>query len=134
MKFVIILIVVILIITLFGERISRLIREFIAHRTEDAIRRMMGMPTRKEEKRARKERGNTYKRGDTGFREDSSRHSYSAETEEPIIPKEYAEDVEFIEIKEYSSKTIVEDTKAGKTRIYHESQVEEAEYVEIKER
>lgn len=134
MKFVIILIVVILIITLFGDRISRLIREFIAHRTEDVIRRMMGMPTRKEEKRARKERGNAYKRATTGFSDNSSRHGHSAETEKPLIPKEYAEDVEFIEIKDYSSKTIVEDTNGGKTRIYHESQVEEAEYVEIKER
>ena len=50
---------------------------------------------------------------------------------EPIIPKEYAEDVEFVEIKEYSETTI-ETHKATSSVKYHESQVSDAEWVEIK--
>lgn len=49
----------------------------------------------------------------------------------PIIPKEYAEDVEFTEIREFQDTTIIEESAAG-TRVYHESQVSDVEFVEIK--
>lgn len=50
--------------------------------------------------------------------------------EEPVIPKEYAEDVEFTEVRSYS-----EEEKIGgesSIRYAHESQVSDAEIIEIK--
>lgn len=60
---------------------------------EDSIRRMAGMPTRKEERKARKkERRNDREWGETIRRR---------KTENPIdYMRSYAEDVEFEEIKE----------------------------------
>ena len=46
-----------------------------------------------------------------------------------VIPKEYAEDVEFVEIKEFGTR---EDTAGSKNGTYRESQVSDAEWVEIK--
>lgn len=52
----------------------------------------------------------------------------------PIIPKEYAVDAEFVEIHEYSSSTVIgEDPRTGQTREWHESQVTDAEWVEIRD-
>ena len=49
----------------------------------------------------------------------------------PIIPKEYAEDVEFIETIDYSETDVISH-KDDSTEIYHESQISDAEWVEIK--
>lgn len=48
---------------------------------------------------------------------------------ESIIPKEYAEDVEYVEIKEFTGH-IEKDAENNTT--YTESQVSDAEWVEIK--
>lgn len=56
----------------------------------------------------------------------------------PIIPKEYAEDVEFVEIREYaSSQTVIEGSpssgaKRRKGTVKSESQVSDAEIIEIR--
>ncbi len=110
---------------LFGDKISQWFRTFMAHRTEDAIRKMMGMPTRKEERKARrnaeKNAGRSYAAGHSGREREND--------DSPLIPKEYAEDVEFYEIRDYSAtETIIKDER-GHT-VYHESQVEEAVVIE----
>lgn len=46
-----------------------------------------------------------------------------------VIPQEYAQDVEFTEIREY---THIEDTDAGSNPEYAESQVSDVEWEEIK--
>ena len=51
---------------------------------------------------------------------------------EPLIPKEYAVDVEFVEIKDYSSATVIGEDNSGRQQVYNESQVSDAEYVMIK--
>lgn len=50
---------------------------------------------------------------------------------EPLIPKEYAEDVEFIETKDYSS-TESRINSNVKQESFHESQISDAEWTEIK--
>jgi len=52
----------------------------------------------------------------------------------PIIPKEYAEDVEFVETIDYSETEIRTDGKPGRasSSSYQESQVSDAEWEEIK--
>ena len=47
--------------------------------------------------------------------------------------KEYAEDVAFTEIREFSSDEVIAEEETGKNRrVYREEQVSDAEYVEIK--
>lgn len=52
----------------------------------------------------------------------------------PIIPKEYAEDVEFTEIHDFSSATIINeetDSKGNRRSSETETQVSDAEIIEI---
>lgn len=111
--------------------ISRWLRGLMARRTEDFLRRMAGMPTRKEEERARKRREKEKAR--RGADSSARRNSPDAGREVVNEMKEYAEDVEFTEVKQYSSEEIItKDETSGQTRIYKESQVSDAEYIEIK--
>lgn len=108
--------------------ISRWLRRKANERIEDYIRKATGMPPREKKKRNHKSSGSD---SDNSFY--NQRHQrYSPGAEEPLIPKEYAEDVEFVETKDYSEsfRQSVRDAKTS----YHESQVSDAEYVEIKDR
>lgn len=88
---------------------------------------MMGMPTRKQERKARR---NAEKESD-GSRRDNSRAQTASSRNEPIIPPEYAEDVEYVEILDYSQTDTVIKDETGRT-VYHETQVEEAVIIEEK--
>lgn len=83
----------------------------MARRAEDMVRKMAGMPSRKEEERRRKQqqrqqRDNSYSR--TGRRG----RQYASNEEDSIRSmQEYAEDVEFTETKEYSESEILENEK-----------------------
>lgn len=101
----------------------------MARRTEDFLRRMMGMPSRREEQRARRQQHSKQARGG------ASAAGRSRASEQDVVKEmqEYAEDVEFTEVRQYSSEEIInEDKSSGKTRVYKESQVSDAEYIEIK--
>ena len=77
----------------------------------------MGMPPPPKRKSSRQSKS---------YRSNQGRRHY-----EPIIPKEYAEDVEFVEIKEFTARQeISSDSKSSK--IYHESQISDVEWIEIK--
>ena len=91
-----IFLILIIFCILFWPWISRWLRGFLARRSEDAIRRMMGMPSRKEEEKMRRKR-------DEGYRQSQSyREEDNLSRGEKIVRdmQEYAEDVDFIEIKE----------------------------------
>lgn len=102
------------------------------NRTEDYIRRQMGMPPRdrKKERKNRRQQSNASSGGyssDPYGRHRGSR-SYSSG---PLIPKEYAVDVEYTEIHSYSSEeTIASD--GNRVRYTVESQVSDAEIIEIR--
>ena len=97
-------------------------------KAEDYMRASMGMPPREKGKKGKSRFTSGYENHNAGgYGNPYTRHQGSRG---PIIPKEYAEDVEFIEIKEYSEKEVVK-TPEGK-EIYHESQVSDVEYVDIK--
>lgn len=111
----------------------------MARRAEDYLRRATGMPPRpgsRDEKRQQKTsrqtsgasggRANAYSR-----RSRQQKRSYR-DPNEPIIPREYAEDVEFVETRSYSETTIGADGPAP--RQYNESQVSDVEFVEIKDK
>lgn len=112
------------------------VQRYVARKTEDYIRRAAGMPPRpKQERNQKKETTETHDtRGewfyDTGERRRRQQQRRSGR--EPLIPKEYAVDVEFVEIRDYSSATVIGEDNSGRQQIYHESQVSDAEYVMIK--
>lgn len=135
------LIILLIIWLLFGVRIQawigRKLREFAARRTEDFIRRAAGMPPRpgsREERRQNRENA----RQSSARRQSSSRNAGAYYREQhpypgSILPKEYAEDVEFIEYKEYSEDNIdIRLNDSPGYEEYHESQVSDAEWVEVK--
>ena len=122
--------------------ISRWLRGYMARRAEDYLRRATGMPprpgSREEKRQQRASRQNAAGSGKSSANTYFSRRSRSQKRtrrnpNEPIIPKEYAEDVEFVETKSYSETTIGESS-AGSARQYAESQVSDVEFVEIKEK
>ncbi|MDE5875929.1 MAG: hypothetical protein K2H47_00255 [Muribaculaceae bacterium] len=121
--------------------VQPMVQRYVARKTEDFIRRAAGMPPRpKQERRQKKEASDStaethdtrgewfYDTGERRRRQQQRRRS----GREPLIPKEYAVDVEFVEIRDYSSATVIGEDNSGRQQIYHESQVSDAEYVMIK--
>ncbi len=104
----------------------------MARRAEDMVRRMAGMPSRKEEQRRRKQQEKQQRQNNAnGYR--NRGYSSSGNPEDTLKSmQEYAEDVEFTETKEYSDSDILENDGNGDSRIYRENQVSDAEYTEIK--
>lgn len=106
------------------------------------MRRTFGMPTRKEEERIRKAMENEQRRAQEQQRQARRRGTYrgSGNTGGKIIPEEYAEDVEFTEIKEFSQSEIKDPEGRKRYKFFHrrqetveiEEQVEDAEYEEMK--
>lgn len=101
---------------------------------EDNMRRMAGMPTRKEERKARKRARKREKSGAESFRRAAGAgRRASAPRNAEINLQEYAEDVEFTEVKTFSQEIeIGVSEEGGKQKIVVEEQIEDAEYVEIK--
>lgn len=99
-------------------------------RTEDYVRRAMGMPPHgRRQSRASGQSRSTYGNSTRGNAATSSRRRHKAT--ESVIPKEYAEDVEFTEIHSYSEESVI--ASDGKSVSFvSESQVSEAEIIEIK--
>lgn len=95
----IILIIVIILLVVFWPRISVWIRQFMARRAEDAIRKMFGMPSRQEEEKAREK----YRESVRQAREQQEKASAGEDIVKAM--QQYAEDVDFVEIREEESDT-----------------------------
>lgn len=92
-----ILLVLILAVIIFWPWISKWLRGVMARRMEDAIRKMFGMPSLKEERR----RNNSGRRsGQGGYGRQQTRQQESTGSKIVKEMQEYAEDVDFVEIKE----------------------------------
>ena len=86
------------------------------------MRRAYGMPPRDKERKSERRQSSTpppYGR----------RRTYRSN--EPLIPKEYAEDVAFTEVHSYSEETEI-GPKGDSTAVRTESQVSDAEIIEIR--
>lgn len=135
--FLIILIVVWLLFIIFRPAITRWTQQFMARRAEDMMRRMMGMPSRKEEQRRKRQasRGSESQadgrqpRGGAG--RSSRRYHRSPRYDAADLMRSVAEDVEYTEIREFESTTIVDESD-GNTRVIDEEQVADVEYTEIR--
>lgn len=121
---------------IFWPQITRWIHRLMVRRAEDMVRKMAGMPSRKEEERRRKQQEKQQRA--SGSHRNHSRGSRSgghAGNPEEVVRnmQQYAEDVEFVETKKYSETEISEEDSKGNRHIYRESQVSDVEYIEIKD-
>lgn len=125
----IILILLFLVWPLIKGPVTRWFRTFMAHRTEDMMRRMMGMPSRKEERRRRKKEEKERRKSNfsAGGPHGARRHRVNP----AAMMREVAVDVEYTEIKEFESRTSIDETE-GTTKIICEEQISDAEFIEIK--
>lgn len=110
------------------------IQNWIMGRMEDKFRRMAGMPTRKEERKAAKQAKRNGKNAADAFRKTGRNQGPEASGMrcEPIIPEDYPEDVEFVEVKTFTQTEVKIEKSDGETVEYTESQVEDVEFVEFK--
>lgn len=130
----VIIILIIMLFWIFGPQLMRGLQVYASRKMEDRLRRMMGMPSRAEEKKARRGEERNGKAG--GWREKFRRQSSRGRGGDPAadvrMMKEYAEDVEYVEIHEYSeSIKFSQDAGSENIKIRQESQVSDAEYVII---
>ena len=131
-----ILILIVLFFWVCWPAISKWLKRKAMERMENYMRQAMGMPPRPKKKKNSRSSSHP----ETEFNESGAAHndsfyyrsrrnsSQSHPRSQSIIPKEYAEDVEFVEIKEFSSHSHSKAT--GET--YNESQISDAEWTEIK--
>lgn len=128
MRFLGILILIVLFLSLVWPKISAWLKRKAIERAENYMRRAMGMPPREKEGKRQYSGTNTY---GNNRRHTGRGQSYEGDSEGPIIPKEYAEDVEFIETKDYSSRSH-DKTESASSESFHESQISDVEWTEIK--
>ncbi len=131
MSGLLILILIFIGVPLLWKWLKPYIYRWAQHRTEDYVRRQMGMPPRDRKSSRSQQRQSYYSSAG------SSQESYGAQRRKrsyssgPLIPKEYAVDVEYTEIRSYSSEqTIAPDGQTVRYKV--ESQVSDAEIIEIR--
>lgn len=120
--------IIILVLFLAAPYIWRWLQPYIIRwgqrRAEDYMRQAMGMPPRDKKKSAGRRSRQTPPPPPRGKRK---------EEEDELIPKEYAEDVEYTEFHSYSEETVIA-ADGDKTAFQRESQVSDAEIIEIHEK
>lgn len=110
----------------------------MAKRAEDYLRKATGMPPRPGSREARRQEKNRSADDSRAGRSRSQRYSrsgsrrYGENGNGPIIPKEYAEDVEFTETIDYSETIIAEEDTPRGDAAYHENQVSDVEWEEVR--
>ena len=105
------------------------IQRWMMRRMENYVRKAAGMPPRDNSRKNSRTRSG--RQNEQGYQKrDRHRRQH---TDGPIIPKEYAEDVEFTETVEYSSDRSINPgaTKKHQTSVRMESQVSDAEWEEV---
>lgn len=108
--------------------VSRWLKRKAMEKAEDYMRASMGMPPR-DKRRSRQ--GSQQRQQSENSRQRRNPFGPERYTNEPLIPKEYAEDVEFTETIDYS-QTEIRTEKSKHEKVYHESQISDAEFTEIK--
>ena len=124
-----IIILIVVFFWLIWPAISRWLKRKAMEKAEDYMRSSMGMPPRD---KSRKKGKDTYSGQQGTYSQRQRRNPFGPDKygNEPIIPKEYAEDVEYTETKDYSSDERYRKETSRET--YHESQISDAEWTEIK--
>lgn len=131
MATLVILLIIFFAIWLAMPWIRRRIHQIMLNKAEDMFRQAAGMPPR-EKKKKRRTADNAQAQAENNRRNYGYNYGYGYE-DESIIPKEYAEDVEYTEYKDYSSETVINRTD-DTVRVEQQEQVSDVEYIEIKEK
>lgn len=125
-----IILLIVIFFWLIWPPISRYLKRKAMERAEDYVRSSMGMPPR--DKNRNKRSGSTTQGAYYRQRREEGNYHHK-NSDHPIIPPDYAEDVEFTEIKEFHQKEIhTGSNPKDKETIYHESQISDVEFTEIK--
>lgn len=114
------LILLIILTVLLWPYITRWLQRFMLRRAESYFRKAVGMPPPPKQGRQNRSK-----------RRSDRQEARRPESEEPLIPKEYAEDVDYVEVKVFQETKIRVEDKPGYTA-YHESQVTDVEWEEVK--
>lgn len=133
----IILILLLVLFMLWSRIMSWLqpyIQRWMARRIEKFVRNAAGMPPPPKQKKSRARRENAGHSAPQGDAYRSRAGYRDRQDDEPVIPREYAEDVEFTETVDYSEDRFTDrdGREHTSTRIRTESQVSDAEWEEIK--
>ena len=127
-----IIVLIVIFFWLVWPAISRWLKRKAMEKAEDYMRSSMGMPPRdKKRKKSQEENAESSRYSYDNRRQRRNPFGQGKYGNEPIIPKEYAEDVEFTEVKDYSGKDIKIESP-DKSETFHESQISDAEWTEIK--
>ena len=136
MRGIAILLLIVLFFSLCWPAISKWLKRKAMEKADNYLRQAMGMPPREKKKgrTGRSHENDDYYRNagsSQGYYSGGSgrRDYYHSDHNGSIIPKEYAEDVEYVETKEFSS---AEKTFTSSQGTFHESQVSDVEFTEIK--
>lgn len=130
--------IILLLICLMWPLIVKWLRALAMRKMEDVLRKAAGAPPREK-------RGSRRDYGDAGRNWSERQSAYSGygrsqrtrrgNDDGPIIPREYAEDVDFVEVREFSETKIGAESRTsfGRRRNrYEESQVSDAVWEMVK--
>lgn len=133
MTFLVCLIIIIALWMTFGPFIRRWLQRRAMQKMADILSRGMGMPTEKERREARRKAERAQRsRGNTFWTRPAQKPPRYRKDDSRIIPSEYAEDVEFTEVVDYSQSATVASDGRCRTKAIIESQVSDVEFTEIK--
>lgn len=127
----IILILLVVVLPYVYRWLRPYIYRWMQRRAENYMRRAMGMPPRGKERKEERSQGRSRSRDESRGRSRGYGQRAYASSDEPLIPKEYAEDVSFTEMHSYSEDTVIGED-GGHVKVKVESQVSDAEIIEIK--
>lgn len=127
MKIMWLFLLLICLFILFWPQISRWLRRLMARCAEAMLRRAMGMPPQGKREKGKGEKGKG--------KGNKPAHDNTGEMTARRM-KKVAEDVEYVEIKEFTSEseTIIRNPDGSQTRVRTEEQVTDVEYTEIRNR
>ncbi|MDE7343306.1 MAG: hypothetical protein K2N19_04740 [Muribaculaceae bacterium] len=144
MKFLVFILILISLWLIFGRAIRAWIQRRAEEKLADFLRAQMGMPSAKEQRKAQKAAEKAARRNGESSGSYWTRPAQPRQPRypsgSPIIPKEYAVDVEFTEIREFQQTTILDSaaakensssTSSHRKRIKEEGQVSDVEYTDI---
>lgn len=144
MKFLVFILILISLWLIFGRAIRAWIQRRAEEKLADFLRAQMGMPSAKEQRKAQKAAEKAARRNGASSGSYWTRPAQPRQPRypsgSPIIPKEYAVDVEFTEIREFQQTTILDSassqsnsssTSSHRKRIKEEGQVSDVEYTDI---
>lgn len=129
--FLAVLFIIFLVLMILGPMLRPFLEKWMMGKFEDRMRRMMGMPTRKQERKGRRQASTADREWASWFRQGGGSRRQPSPTGVDFL-RMYAVDVEFTEIKGPRLETPSAEKDRSASGIREEQQVEDAEFEEIR--